>query len=927
MQDRDLTVTPHETEADARIVIDELLRAAGWDPMDKSMVRTEVVTRGAVPASRVVERSHARPFDTHAPVYDLTAAAGAFGPDQAVGGGVDEIGWLPTPETVRLSEDHFVVRVVGQSMEPTIPDRSYCLFETPRGGSRDGRLVLVWHRGCTDPALGGEFSVKRYTSVRDEASDGTWSHREIRLQPLNSAPAYRDLVFDPAAEGDLRVIGDFVCVVAAVEPSTPTQGRADYVLSAQNGRPLAVIEAKKNAINPYVAKQQALPYAKAIGAPFVFLTNGELIYFWDYQNDDARIVASFFSRRDLERMVEMRSTRTALATIEVPEHYVRQGESRTVRPYQIDAMRAMDHAFELGKRRFLLELPTGTGKTDCVMLYLKRLFQAGWAERVLILVDRDQLAKQALEAVQDVLSDYSSYWLRAGMTRQEQQITVCLLQTMVGRVDEYTAGYFDVVVMDESHRSIYGAWQTALTHFDAIHVGLTATPANYIERNTYEFYQCRKDEDGRAQPDFSYPIQDAFAAGFLAPYKFAEGVTALIADGADVDEEHYDPAQFERQWTNEKTNRLMMEEFDRLAWENYRELAPRQEVGPGKAIVFAITKHHAARLTEYLNGLHPEFNGRYAQVITSDVADADALIRDFKRETYPMVVVSVGMLDTGFDCREVLHIVMCRRVRSAILYQQMRGRGTRTAPHISKKKFVIYDFFRNHEYFNDSDADPVSGGGDHGRSPGGGGDGPDTGPGEMVELGLQDEWLHAVSYVEVGPEGERVDKKDYLTNWEKTVRSQAADDAILKKVKEDEGLTEAEERALATRLNQPRHYFNEENLRRAYRNPGGNLIDFIRHALGLLKLKSRNEILEEGFRAWLVGKNLSAEQAEYLSLLKNRGIATGRLAVGDLFQPPLSILNVAGVGVELFGEMRLKNIIEDLDERVFQPTQAAEGAA
>lgn len=156
------------------------------------------------------------------------------------------------------------------------------------------------------------------------------------------------------------------------------------------------------------------------------MTNGELIYFWDYQNDDARVVSSFFSQRDLERLVEMRSTRKPLATIELPEYYVRQGETRFVRPYQREAMQALDQAIELGKRRFLIELPTGMGKTDLISLQLKRLIEAGYAERVLFLVDREQLAKQALEAIQDILENYGSYWLKPGVVRQEQQITVCL---------------------------------------------------------------------------------------------------------------------------------------------------------------------------------------------------------------------------------------------------------------------------------------------------------------------------------------------------------------------------------------------------------------------------------------------------------------------------------------------------------------------
>jgi type I restriction enzyme R subunit len=909
----DIPVTPRESEADARIAIDDRLRQAGWDPLDKSAVRTEV---SAAPPSRppaLVARGSARPYETHAPVYELVAAAGSFGPDRTVG--TDELGWLPVPDHVRLTRDHFVAQVSGRSMEPTIPDGAYCLFRVDRGGSREAKLVLVWHRGSTDPALGGEFSVKRYRSVKDVAPDGTWTHREIRLEPLNPDPAYRPLVFHPEAEGDLRVIGEFVCIVEPADGAAPA-GRVDYVLYDQRGRPLAVIEAKKNAINPYVAKQQALPYAKALGAPFIFLTNGELTYFWDYQNDDARPIASFFSRRDLERMVEMRQTRKPLATVAIPEHYIRQGETRTVRRYQVEAMRALDHALELGKRRFLIELPTGTGKTDLMCLYLKRLFQAGWAERVLFLVDREQLAKQALEAIQDILSGYSSYWLRPGMMRQEQQITVALLQTMIGQVDEYTAGYFDVVIADECHRSIYGAWQAALTRFDAVHVGLTATPASYIERNTYEFYQC---EPGK--PDFGYAIQDAFREEYLAPYRFATGITEILAEGADVDEEHYDPAEFERRWTNEPTNRLMMEEFDRLAWESFRELAPGQDPGPGKAIVFAITKQHAARLARYLNELHPEHKGRYAEVITSDVADPETLIRRFKTETYPMVAVSVGMLDTGFDCREVLHLVLCRRVRSPILYQQMRGRGTRTAPHIGKRRFVIYDFFRNHQYFNDSDADVFTGTGG-GRAPGASTAAPAP-PRELVELALEDEWLEAVTYVEVGPEGERIDKQEYVTRWQEAIRSRAADDLLLRKVRDDEPLDATQEEELARRLNRPEHYFNEENLRRAYRKPGGNLIDFIRAALGKLRIKGREETLEESFRAWLVSRSPTPQQAEYLCLLKNRGIATGRVRLEDLFEPPLSILNAAGKGIELFGEQGLREIVAELNDSVFLPARRA----
>jgi type I restriction enzyme R subunit len=319
-----------------------------------------------------------------------------------------------------------------------------------------------------------------------DPADKSQVHTEVTVRDLTGRYGLTERAAEPPVPYENRPLAE------TDDGDEIPSGRADYVLLDQRGRPLAVIEAKRSAIQPYTAKQQALPYAKQLQAPFIFLTNGDLIYFWDYTNDDARIVNSFYSRRDLERLVHMRQERKPLATIAIPDYYLRQGEQRAVRPYQQEVMKALDHAVELGKRRFLIELPTGTGKTDLICLYLKRLIEAGRAERVLFLVDREQLAKQALEAMQDILDQYGSYWLKPSMERQEQQLTVCLLQTMISRYPEFTSGYFDVVIADECHRSIYGAWQTSLTHFDAFHVGLTATPADYIERKLFISTSARK---------------------------------------------------------------------------------------------------------------------------------------------------------------------------------------------------------------------------------------------------------------------------------------------------------------------------------------------------------------------------------------------------------------------------------------------------
>lgn len=292
-----------------------------------------------------------------------------------------------------------------------------------------------------------------------------------------------------------------------------------------------------------------------------------------------------------------------------------------------------------------------------------------------------------------------------------------------------------------------------------------------------------------------------------------------------------------------------------------------------------------------------------------------------KCETYPQMAVSVDMLTTGFDCRELLHLAMCRRVRSAILYQQIRGHGTRVAPHIGQRCFVIYDFFKNHEHFNDSDIDIFTGTGS-GRGTGGGTTPPKP-PRELVELGLEDEWLDALHYVEIGPEGERVDKRQYVSTWEQTIQKAVSSDPILQKVRDDLELTSDEEQTLTEKLNQPRWYFNEDNLRRAYRRPLGSIVDFIKAALGKLKIKSRDEEVNENFHAWLVSRNFAPQQAQYLVLLKNRGTALGRIDLIDLFQPPLSVLDAASLGVELFGEVGLKRVVDDLNDSVFLPKTAA----
>ena len=242
-------------------------------------------------------------------------------------------------------------------MEPKIPDGSYCLFRTDRGGTRQGKLVLVWHRGCTDPALGGEFSVKKYEHedyVSGWAGGATARFGlnlsiPIRLSQISSSTLLQRVTSELSASSS----------ACSKRPTTVSPSPAEPTTSSTTSAaaPLASDRSQEKRHQSLRGQAAGATYAKALQAPFIFLTNGDLTYFWDYRNDDARQIAGFFSRRDLERMVEMGSSRKALATVEIPEYYIRQGETRTVRPYQRETMRALDQAFELGKRRFLIELP------------------------------------------------------------------------------------------------------------------------------------------------------------------------------------------------------------------------------------------------------------------------------------------------------------------------------------------------------------------------------------------------------------------------------------------------------------------------------------------------------------------------------------------------------------------------------------------
>jgi type I restriction enzyme, R subunit len=528
------------------------------------------------------------------------------------------------------------------------------------------------------------------------------------------------------------------------EVMLPDGTRADYVLCDRHGRSVAVIEAKRFSVSPGDAAAQAKAYAQQLGVPYAFLSNGNEVLFWDWQREAfPRTVKTIFKQDDLERRVATLAVRRDPASVAIDKRIVE-------RDYQVECIDTLCREIGLGRRKLLVEMATGTGKTRTAAAFIKRLFEANAITRVLFLVDRIPLAKQTEDAFSEHLPDYPAYMLRAGRRFQdEKRITITTLQSMVNLYAEYSSGYFDLVISDECHRSIYGQWSGVLRHFDGVQVGLTATPCvadiedggddedKAFVRDTLRFFEVDA-------PTFSYKLKTAIRDGYLVPYQIYKAQTVKTAaeggfevkkaelDWSAMDAESraeleklfgdkdtltVDPSALERRFTIPERNRAIVREYRQVLDQGYIDAkGVLRKPLLGKAIVFAVTKKHAETLAQLFDAefanLKPSPDVRFADYVVSgqgadDTVDGMSKIRRFKKEPFPQILVSVNMLDTGFDCPEVVSLVFARFTRSSILYQQMRGRGTRKAR--NKPTFTMFDFVGVADYHGDDD-DFASGG-------------------------------------------------------------------------------------------------------------------------------------------------------------------------------------------------------------------------
>ncbi len=506
---------------------------------------------------------------------------------------------------------------------------------------------------------------------------------------------------------------------------------SDYVLLGKDGKPLAVVEAKKTSKDAEVGREQAKQYCYNIQKqynselPFCFYTNGLETYYWDLENYPPRKVVGFPTRDDLERFKYIRANRKPLA----PELL---NTDIAGRDYQIQAIRSVTEAIEKKQRKFLLVMATGTGKTRTCIALVDILMRAGWAERILFLVDRIALREQALNAFKEHLPN-EPRWPKFGekAIAKDRRIYISTYPTMLNIIRDDThplsPHFFDLIIVDESHRSIYNTYGEILDYFNTISLGLTATPTDIIDHNTFNLFLC---EDGIPTFAFSYEEAIRHAPPYLCPFQVMkihtrfqdEGINKrtisledqkkLILEGKDIEEINFEGTDLEKRVINRGTNALIVKEFME------ESIKDTNGVLPGKTIFFCTSISHARRVEKIFDSLFPEYSGELAKVIVSDdprVYGKGGLLDQFTNNDMPRIAISVGMLDTGIDIREIVNLVFAKPVYSYTRFWQMIGRGTRLleAHKIkpwcpAKDAFLILDCWDNFEYFKLNPAGSVT---------------------------------------------------------------------------------------------------------------------------------------------------------------------------------------------------------------------------
>ena len=505
-------------------------------------------------------------------------------------------------------------------------------------------------------------------------------------------------------------------------PNPSGMGYADYVLWGDDGLPLAVVEAKRASINLEKGKQQAKLYADALTAmfgrrPLIFYTNGYAIELWDDTHYPPRRVQGFYTKDELELLIQRRKRAAYLPAV---------GTNGSIidRHYQEEAIRRVAAHLQERYRKSLLVMATGTGKTRTTIALIDVLMRANWVKRVLFLADRKTLVKQAVKAFKAHLPASNPVNLLEEKEAQESRVVVSTYHTIMNLIDDvaegdkkrFGVGHFDLIIIDEAHRSVYQKFGAIFDYFDGLLIGLTATPKDEVDRNTYGLFDL---ESG--VPTFAYDLDQAIADGYLVwptpktvPVKFLrQGIR--YADLSDEEQAEWDLLEWNtegeppdkvdaaelNQWLfNEDTVNKVL----RALMEHGLKVAGGDRLG--KTIIFAKNRTHADFIEKQFNKNYPHYQGHFARIVEHETKYVDTIIDDFgKANSAPHIAISIDMLDTGVDVPEVVNLVFFKPVRSKTKFFQMLGRGTRLCPDLfgpdeDKTCFYIFDCCGNFEFFS-----------------------------------------------------------------------------------------------------------------------------------------------------------------------------------------------------------------------------------
>lgn len=509
------------------------------------------------------------------------------------------------------------------------------------------------------------------------------------------------------------------------QPTTSGIGYIDYVLWDDNGKPLAVVEAKKTSVSEQQGKKQAELYADGLEKthgqrPIIFYTNGYNIWIWDdAQGYPPRKLFGFYSKSSLQSLVNFQRKH------KLPLDTLSPAPDIAGRIYQVEAVKRVCETFTSKHRKALIVQATGTGKTRVAVSLSELLIRAKWAKRVLFLCDRRELRKQAKNAFNDHMSDPLTIVSKHTVDDTKNRIFFATYPSMQGIFQAFDVGFFDLIIADESHRSIYNRYRDLFRYFDCLQIGLTATPVEFISRNTYGLFEC-----GDQDPTAFYSLEDGVKDGHLAPYEVYTHTTKFLRDGIkyknltekqikQIEEDGEDPelldhdaSSVDQQVYNKDTNRQIIR--------NLMENGIKDASGtlPGKSIVFARNHNHAILMQQLFDEMYPQYGGKFCQVIDNYDPRAEQLIDDFKglgTNKELTIAISVDMLDTGIDVPEIVNLVFAKPVKSKVKFWQMIGRGTRLCPGLfgpdkDKAIFRIFDHWGNFEYFeqNKPEAEPAA---------------------------------------------------------------------------------------------------------------------------------------------------------------------------------------------------------------------------